>query len=406
MSNGDTTPPDAQDAQPVSPKPEPSAEDNEALKQAQPPATEQAASTGNNADLINRIIPIAVQYEASDIYMVVGYYPSMKVHGKIFAITEGFDILSDGDVHTFINAMTSDKQKKKYEEDLELDFSYSHGKARFRVNIFHQMKHPSLCMRYLRSDIPSIKSLGLPAIAQWLAERPSGIVLMAGPTGSGKSTTLSAMLDHINTNFSKHIITIEDPVEYLHPIKKSIVEQREVETDCVSFSRAMKSALRQNPNVLLLGEMRDLESVSSAITIAETGHLVFSTIHARSSVQTINKIIDAFPGEQQNQIRQQLSETLLAVLSQRLIPRKDGKGQVMAMEVMVINSAIANMIREEQTHQIESVIQTGKKEGMQLIDDDLLRLIQEDQITIEAAMEHSNSPQSLRNKLISLGLLE
>lgn len=363
-------------------------------------------SSGSNDNLIDRIIAIAVQYEASDIYLVVGYYPSMKVNGMIYAVSEGFAILQDGDVYGFINAITDEKQKDIYKEKLEHDFSYSHGKARFRVNIFHQMRHPSCCLRYLRSEIPSIDSLGLPPIVKWLAERPSGIVLLAGPTGCGKSTTLSAMIDHINTNFSKHIITIEDPVEYLHPIKNCIVEQREVDTDCISFARAMKSALRQNPNVLQLGEMRDLESVASAITIAETGHLVFSTIHARSSVQTINKIVDAFPGDQQNQIRQQISESLLAVLSQRLIPKKDGKGQVMAMEIMIINSAIANMIREEQTHQIESVIQTGKKEGMQLLDDDLLRLVKEDQITVEVAIENSSSPQSLKNKFVSEGIIK
>jgi twitching motility protein PilT len=261
-------------------------------------------------------------------------------------------------------------------------------------------------MRYLRSEIPSLTKLGLPPIFQSLAERHDGIILLAGPTGSGKSTTLSAMVDHINTNFIKHIISIEDPVEYLHPLKKSIVEQREVKTDTESFAKAMKSSLRQNPDVLVLGEMRDLESIASAITIAETGHLVFSTIHARSAVQTINKIIDIFPGDQQSQIRQQISETLLAVISQRLIPQKNGSGQVMAMEIMILNNAIANMIREKQTHQIESIIQTNKGEGMRLLEDDMIRLIQEDVIEINEALSHANNPQSLRDKLISLGMME
>lgn len=368
----------------------------------QPPAPQPS----NNASMTDELLKKAVEYEASDIYTVVGYHPSMKVGGKIYSVEEGFNILTDEDVTAFIHSIMDEEQKKEFAENLEIDFAYSHGKARFRVNAFHQMGHPSCVLRYLRSDIPSLDTLGLPEICKWLAERPSGIILLAGPTGSGKSTTLSAMVDHINENYSKHIITIEDPVEYLHPIKQSIVEQREVGEDTTSFARAMKSALRQNPNVLVLGEMRDKESISSAITIAETGHLVFSTIHARSSVQTINKIIDTFEAEQQSQIRQQLSETLLAVISQRLIPKQDGKGQVMAMEIMIVNSAIANMMREEQTHQIDSVIQTSKQEGMILLDDDLFKLVQEGSISIEQALQNSNSPASLKNKFVSAGMME
>lgn len=362
-----------------------------------------------NMGWVDMLLEAAVKNEASDIYVVANYYPGMKISGKIVYLSEGFSVLTGENVEEFANTLMTDEQKEEYLNELELDFAYTHQKTsgRFRVNVFRQMNFPSVALRYLRSDIPSLDSLGLPPVFKWLAERPSGIILLAGPTGSGKSTTLSAMVDYINTNFIKHIITIEDPVEYLHPLKKSIVEQREVGTDTHSFARAMKSALRQNPNVLVLGEMRDLESISSAITMAETGHLVFSTIHARSSVQTINKIIDSFPAEQQAQIRQQISETLLSVVSQRLVPRVDGEAHpAMAMEIMILNSAIANMVREEQTHQIESVIQTGKKEGMILLDDDLLRLIQEGKISVDSALQHSNSPQSLQSKLISLGLIK
>ncbi len=358
----------------------------------------------NIQDIKDRLLQIASSEGASDIYTVVNYYPSIKIHGQIYALTDGFDILTKEDVNRFVDSLMDETQKNTYDTEKELDFSYSYGKARFRVNVFHQMKNPSCCLRYLRSDIPTIDSLGLPDICKTLSERHSGIILLAGPTGSGKSTTLCAMVNHINSNYTKHIITIEDPVEYIHPLKKSIVEQREVGTDCKTFAKAMKSALRQNPNVLILGEMRDLESISSAITIAETGHLVFSTIHARSSVQTINKMIDSFPADQQNQIRQQISETLLAVISQRLIPNKDGSGQELALEIMIVNTAISNMIREKQTHQIESIIQTNKNMGMQLLDNDLIRLVSENKIDINTAMKYTNNQASVRSKLVSMGL--
>ena len=245
----------------------------------------------------------------------------------------------------------------------------------------------------------TLDKLNLPDIFEELTYKHQGIILVAGPTGSGKSTTLTAMVDNVNSKMAKHIITIEDPVEYVHHHKKSIVEAREVHTDTASFAAAMKSALRQNPDVVLLGEMRDLESIASAITIAETGHLVFSTIHANSSAQCVNKIIDSFGADQQNQIRLQLSEALCAIISQRLVPGKDGKSMVAATEVMINNGAIGNLIRESQTHQIESVIQMSRKEGMYLLDDDLERLVLEDKITPEVALSKCNNYKKMCSKL-------
>ncbi len=343
-----------------------------------------------NLSLQDKILSLMVLNNASDAYPVVGYNISIKITGKIISL-ENTPILTDEEISNLIKEITTEKQFEKYKKEMEMDFAYEWNGYRFRINIFHQQKHPSLTIRYLRNDISSIEQLGLPSIITELARKNSGIILVCWVTGSGKSTTLSAMVDYINENFAKHIITIEDPVEYTYTKKKSIIEQREVSTDTESFASAMKSALRQNPNVLLLWEMRDLESIASAISIAESWHLVLATIHARNSVQCINKIIDAFPAAQQNQVRTQLSEALCAIMTQKLIPWTDWKLKLV-MEIMINNHAIANMIRENQTHQIESSIQTGKNEGMKLLDEDIRDRLNAWEITFEEAKNNALKP--------------
>ncbi|MCD5382964.1 PilT/PilU family type 4a pilus ATPase [Candidatus Gracilibacteria bacterium] len=359
-------------------------------------------SNFDELDLKGKFLSIMVENEASDIYPVPGYFLGVKIEGGIFP-AKRLGKLTKEIVKEFLFSIFTEKNKKEFEEELETDFAYEWEREdgehfRFRVNAFHQAKNPSATFRYLRSDIKSLESLGVPAILKDLSERNSGIVLLCGVTGSGKSTTIAAMIDNINENFSKHIISIEDPVEYTFEKKKSWIEQREVGTDTISFQKAMKSALRQNPNVLFLGEMRDLESIKSAITIAESGHLVFSTIHARNSMQCINKIIDSFSAAQQNQVRLQLSEALAGIITQKLIP-KIGGGLQVVMEIMVNNYAVGNLIRENQVHQLESIIQTGKQEGMQLLDEDILKNVQLGNISPENAIKHSNDPDGMRNVL-------
>ena len=360
-------------------------------------------------DIKWKILSIAVLNKASDIYVSSWFTVWIKVHWKIFPLTDLW-VLDDNQVNFFLDSIFEQEQKVKFTEELELDFAYSWQdldwtNKRFRVNAFHQSKKPSAALRYLVNENNTIESLWLPEIIKWLAERNSWIVLVCWVTGSWKSTTIAAMIDHINSNFSKHIVSIEDPVEYTFEKKKSWIEQREVWTDTKSFQRAMKSALRQNPNVLFLWEMRDLESIAAAISIAESWHLVLSTIHARNSVQCINKIIDWFPAEQQNQIRIQLSEALTAILTQKLIPSKHWKWLELVMEIMINSNATANLIRENQTHQIESVIQTSTQEWMRLLDADILRLIKEDKITKEDAIKHSNDPDFMEKTLNEMNLI-
>lgn len=350
-------------------------------------------------DLKWKFLSIMVENEASDMYPVPGYFLWVKVHWEIIPAERLWKLTKEL-VEEFLFSVFTEKNKKDFEEDLETDFAYEWKREdwesfRFRVNAFHQAKNPSATFRYLRSDIKSLEALWVPAVLKELSERNSWIVLVCWVTWSWKSTTIAAMIDNINSNFSKHIISIEDPVEYTFEKKKSWIEQREVWTDTISFQRAMKSALRQNPNVLFLWEMRDLESISSAITIAESWHTVFSTIHARNSEQCINKIIDSFPADQQNQIRLQLSEALAWIVTQKLIP-KIWWGLQLVMEVLVNNSAVWNLIRENQVHQLESVIQTWKQEWMQLLDEDIIQQVQLGNISVEDAVKYSNDPVGVR----------
>lgn len=351
-------------------------------------------------DLKWRCLSLMVENEASDMYPVPGYFLWVKVHWEIIP-AERLWTLTKEMVEEFLFSVFTEKNKKDFEEDLETDFAYQWDRSdwekfRFRVNAFHEAKNPSATFRYLRSDIKSLESLWVPPVLKELSERNSWIVLVCWVTWSWKSTTIAAMIDNINSNFSKHIISIEDPVEYTFDKKKSWIEQREVWTDTLSFQKAMKSALRQNPNVLFLWEMRDLESISSAITIAESWHTVFSTIHARNSEQCINKIIDSFPAAQQNQVRLQLSEALAWIVTQKLIP-KIWWGLQLVMEVLVNNSAVWNLIRENQVHQLWSVMQTWKQEWMQLLDEDIIQKAQLGNISVEDAVKYSNDPAWIRN---------
>lgn len=356
-----------------------------------------------NYDLKWKILSLMVENNSSDAYPVVWYEVWLKSSWKILWI-EKIWILSKEKVLDFLDWIFTEKQKKSFKEDLEIDLSYewianNWEHYRFRINAFHQSKQPSATIRYLRNDIKTLDDLGLPPIVKELSERTSWIVLVCGVTGSWKSTTVAAMVNNINNNFSKHIISIEDPIEYTFEKGKSWIEQREVWTDTTSFSRAMKSALRQNPNILFLWEMRDLESIASAITIAESGHLVLSTIHARNSVQCINKIIDSFPAAQQNQVRTQLAESLWWIIIQKLIPKKSWKWLELAMEVLINNTSVSNLIRENKVHQIESVIQTSQSEWMFLFDENIIQLASNWLIKMEDAITYSNDPEKMKKDL-------
>jgi len=309
-----------------------------------------------------------------------------RVHGSLKPATE-MVMTPDATLQLARELMTAE-QYETFMEFGDLDFSYGiPDLSRFRVSVFKQKGSISMTIRLIPSRIPEMESLGLPPIAREFAEKPQGLLLVTGPTGSGKSTTLAAILDYINRTRNEHIITLEDPIEFVHPHKSCIVNQREIGTDTESFSTGLRAALRQDPDIVLVGEMRDLETISIAITAAETGHLVFGTLHTADAPQTIDRIIDVFPPESQQQIRVQLASVLLGVMAQRLLPTTDGSGRVAAIEVLVNTPAVANLIRSEKVHQIRSTMQTGKAQGMQTMDGSLRELLQRGAITLESAKE-------------------
>jgi twitching motility protein PilT len=308
----------------------------------------------------------------------------LRVDGMLIPVS-GTDVLDEEAVETLVFAVLDDDQKNILLKDKEFDFSFAFGDlGRFRVNAFHERGNLAAAMRLIPNEILTIEQLGLPKIINKFTEYPRGLVLVTGPTGSGKSTTLAAMVDKINSERACHIITIEDPIEFTHKSRKAVVVQREVHYDTFSFSAALRSALRQDPDVVLIGEMRDLETIASAITIAETGHLVFATLHTNSAAQSIDRMIDVFPPHQQPQIRSQLSNILMAICSQRLIPAIGG-GRIAAAEILVATPAVRNIVREGKTHQLEAVIQTGADHGMQSMDKTLVQLIHEGTITYDEA---------------------
>ena len=333
---------------------------------------------------IEVLLEEVVKKRASDLHIQVGLPPMLRVDGTLTPVV-GFNPLDEQQVETLIFAILDQDQQQILLKDKEFDFSFAFGTlGRFRVNAFHERGNLAAALRLIPNEIKSVTELGMPPVVMTFAEFPRGLVLVTGPTGSGKSTTLAALVDKINTEKSQHIITIEDPIEFTHKSKKSVVVQREVHYDTYSFSAALRSSLRQDPDVVLIGEMRDLETISAAITIAETGHLVFATLH--SAAQSIDRMIDVFPPHQQPQIRAQLANILMAICSQRLVPAIGG-GRVVAAEILIANPAVRNVIREGKSHQLDAIIQTGADQGMQTMDRTLVSLVQSGTITYDNARE-------------------
>ncbi len=327
-----------------------------------------------------------VRKNASDLHLQVGLPPMMRVDGVLTPFS-GYNQLNAEEVEQLVFAILDDDQRKVLIKDKEFDFSFAFGDlGRFRVNAFHEKGNLAASLRLIPNQIKTINELGLPSVVQSFAEYPRGLILVTGPTGSGKSTTLAALIDKINNEKAQHIITIEDPIEFTHKSKRSVIAQREVHYDTYSFSAALRSSLRQDPDVVLIGEMRDLETISAAITIAETGHLVFATLHTNAAAQSIDRMIDVFPPHQQPQVRSQLANILQGICAQRLVPAIGG-GRVVAAEIMVANPAIRNIIREGKTHQLDTVIQTGADQGMQTMDRTLVKMVQSGIITYDDARE-------------------
>jgi twitching motility protein PilT len=347
------------------------------------------------ADLLMEV----VSRRASDLHLAAGAPPTVRVRGRLTRL-EGYPILSATDTREIVYSILSGDQRQRLETHWQLDFAYSiPGQARFRVNAYYQRGAVGAAFRLIPFDLTSIDALGLPSPVHEFTRKPRGFVLVTGPTGSGKSTSLAAMIDEINSTREEHIMTIEDPIEFLHSHKKCLVNQRELGSDATSFAEALKAALRQDPDVILVGEMRDIETISTALTAAETGHLVFATLHTQDTAQTVDRIIDVFPSAQQSQVRMQLSVALQGIMTQQLLPTADGSGRVVACEVLVPNAAVRNLIREGKTHQIYSVLQTGSAQGMQTMDAALVQLIRSGKVSQQLAESRSSAPEELRRLL-------
>ncbi|HEY8667537.1 MAG TPA: PilT/PilU family type 4a pilus ATPase [Tepidisphaeraceae bacterium] len=352
---------------------------------------------------IDRLLETCVKRGASDLHLAVGRPPTLRLHGHLRELQT--KILEPEDTMALMKSITPERIQQEFEEEGSGDFGFAYGtEARFRVAIFKQKGHASLVLRKIPNKIMSFEQIGLPKMAEQICRRPRGIFLVTGPTGSGKTTTLATMINYINENFDRHIITMEDPIEYYHQHKKSVVVQREVGVDVPNFAEALRRALRQDPDVMLVGEMRDLATIAAAITAAETGHLVFGTLHTSGAASTINRIIDAFPTDQQEQVRVQLAGNLIAVLSQALCPRVDTDGMVAAYEFMYVTPGIQNLIRENKSFRIDSEIQTGKRYGMQLLDDNLWMHFQAGRISAEEAIDKSKVPGMMVDRMTRAGL--
>ncbi|MBS3957431.1 MAG: PilT/PilU family type 4a pilus ATPase [Clostridiales bacterium] len=357
--------------------------------------TRPGAPAVSSAPHIDDLLRLMIDRNGSDLHVSVGSPPGIRLRGEIVPV-ENTKVLEPRDTTEMILSLLSEDQRRKFETELELDFAYTiPGVSRFRANVFQQRNSLGAVFRVIPLKIPTISELQLPKVSRYLAERPRGLVLITGPTGSGKSTTLAAMIDHINEHRAVHIITLEDPIEFMHKNKKAYVNQREVGEDTRSFAAALKRVLRQDPDVILVGEMRDLETISAAITAAETGHLVLATLHTTGGPATVDRIIDVFPPHQQQQVRMQLSSTLEGVLSQVLLRSTDGRTRVLAMEIMLGVPAISNLIREGKTHQMPTIIQGGASLGMQTLDQHLKNLLQAGRITFEEAIAKAQSPREL-----------
>jgi twitching motility protein PilT len=346
---------------------------------------------------MDRLLQACVTQNSSDIHLVVGRSPVFRIDGQLRSLET--KVLEADDTVALMKSITPERNQQELQEEGGTDFGFAFGdKGRFRVSIFKQKGNISIVLRLIPSRIMTFDEIGLPKICAALCRRPRGMFLVTGPTGCGKTTTLATMVDYINENFDRHIITIEDPIEYYHTHKKSIINQRTVGVDVPSFSEALRRVLRMDPDVILVGELRDLETIEAAVRAAETGHLVFSTLHTTSASGTITRIIDVFPINQQEQIRIQLSSNLIAVLSQALCPLATGKGRIAAYEFMVVTPAISNLIRENKAYRIDSSIQTGKKLGMQLLDEHLWHFYDLGKITLQEMLDKARQPGTLQDK--------
>ena len=349
---------------------------------------------------MDRLLQACINQQASDIHLTCGRPPVFRVHGSLRSLET--KVLGPDDTVALMKSIAPERNQQELQEEGGTDFGFAFGDAgRFRVSVFKQKGNVTIVLRLIPSRIMTFDEIGLPKICAALCRRPRGMFLVTGPTGSGKTTTLATMVDYINKNLDRHIITIEEPIEYYHSHKKSIINQREVGVDVPSFHEALRRVLRMDPDVILVGELRDLETIEAAVRAAETGHLVFSTLHTTSAAGTITRIIDVFPPNQQEQIRTQLSSNLISVLSQELCPLATGKGRVAAYEFMVVTPAIANLIRENKTYRIDSSIQTGKKLGMQLLDEHLWVLYETGKITAEEMLVKARQPGALRDKAVA-----
>jgi twitching motility protein PilT len=346
-----------------------------------------------NSEMI-KYLDFAVEKKASDLHLTVGIPPTVRIDGKLLAIPEA-PVCTAEKIKEFISSFTQAEMIDKFKLKKELDFSFGYKEMRFRVNIYYQKGCEAVSLRLIPKQIKTIKELGLPPILERFTEHSQGFVILTGPTGSGKSTTLAALINNINETQRKHIITVEDPIEYVFEHNKSIISQREIGPDTDSFSSALRSALREDPDVVLVGEMRDLETIEAALTIAETGHLVFATLHTNSASQTADRIISVFPSHLRQQVSSQLASVLLGVISQRLIPKVNG-GRVMAAEIMIASSAIKSLIREGKTYQIPNVIQTSASEGMISLDKVLAEYVSRGDITLEDALTWAQDPKSFK----------
>ena len=348
---------------------------------------------------VPELLEIVLERGASDLPLTAGAPPTIRLHGDLIRLVD-YPILSPRALQGMIYAILPQKMRERLEGELELDMSYAlPGKARFRVNVYYQRDSIGAAFRLIPYEIKTVESLGLPSVVSDLARYPRGFVVVTGPTGSGKSTSLAGMVDIVNRERSAHIMTVEDPIEFLHKHQQCIVNQREVGSDTHSFAQALKHVLRQDPDVILVGEMRDLETISTAITAAETGHLVFATLHTQDAPQTIDRIIDVFPPHQQQQVRVQLATTLQGVVTQQLLQTADGRSRAVACEVLICTPAVRNLIREGKVHQIYSIMQAGGRFGMQTMDQALANLVKEGKISQQLAYERSHDPEEL-NRLI------
>ena len=369
------------------------------------PAAAPAAPERKTAGSVDELLEQVVVRGASDLHVAVGSEPVVRVNGRLERLDE-FARLSPEDTQRMLYRILSTEQQKIFETKRQIDISYSiPGLARFRVNVYFQRESLGAAFRLIPAELKTIEQLGLPPVLKEFTTKPRGLVLVTGPTGSGKSTTLAAVIDEINRTRDDHIMTIEDPIEFLHRHKRCIVNQREIGPDATSFAEALRGALRQDPDVILLGEMRDLETIGTALTAAETGHLVFATLHTQDAPSTVDRLIDVFPAAQQEQIRVQIASTLQGIVTQTLLPTADGQGRVAALEVLLPDDAVRNLIRQAKVEQVYSVMQTNTGRGMQTLEQAMLELVRFGKITADLALQRSSRPDQLRSLLQRNGLV-